>query len=111
MAQTDAPAKKGSHMNRKYQVLVELENPSAILEHNLDMKLTEAEYAFDNSKILFEGCTFSNQSEKLITWESGYNLQNNLANISVEVIFKSTNVDKTLPVQTIGTDKFKVIYQ
>ena len=39
MAQTDAPAKKGSHMNRKYQVLVELENPSAILEHNLDMKI------------------------------------------------------------------------
>lgn len=65
----------------------------------------------DNSEISFEGCTITKSTGKLISWESGYNLTNLLSSISVEVKFKSTDVDMNLEIQNINTDKFKVIFE
>lgn len=59
MAQPANPGKKSSALNRKYQLLVELENPSAILEHNREMKI-----ATNNAKTSAKMADAENSGEK-----------------------------------------------
>lgn len=59
MAQPDNSGKTSSSLNRKYQLLVELEQPSTILEHNREMKI-----ATNNAKASAKMADAENSGEK-----------------------------------------------
>lgn len=59
MAQTDRPQRSSGQVNRKYQVLVELNKPSAIIEQNKEMQA-----ATDNAKASANKANAANSGEK-----------------------------------------------
>ena len=65
-----------------------------------------------NSKFLFEGCSIINTKEWLTRWETGYWAELNRPYASVDVIFKNTDVDRSLKIDSaVGPTQARVSFE
>lgn len=100
MAQPGSPTKRSGKMNRKYQVLVELDRPATIQEHNREMKI-----ATDNAKVSAKLADAENSGEKsafLTSLATGFgtslvqktqNATSNLMSVGVNYLVESMKSD------------------
>jgi len=65
-----------------------------------------------NSQFLFEECSIKNTTECLTQWETGYWAEQARQYISVDVIFRNTDIDKKLKVDTaVDASKARVSFE